>query len=195
MIVAAFVALACLALPGCATTIYPPPAPTAPVKIAVLDHGKHASLVVEIPGEPAMIRYSYGDWGWYALRKTGPIEATKAIFWPSLAALGRRELPGPPSADSLFRGVRVAVEDVVFIDVSAVSARDLIARLDGLYAANVATRIYNAAYDLEFVHHPDDYWAFHNSNQMVREWLTILGCGVEGQAILSNWRLGAPATK
>ena len=145
MIGAAFVALACLAMSGCATVIYPPPAPTVPVKIAVLDHGRHASLVVEIPGEPAMIRYSYGDWDWYALGQTGPIEATNAIFWPSQAALGRRELPGPPSADSLFRGLSVAVEDMLFIEVSSASARDLIARLDGIYASNVATRLLSTA--------------------------------------------------
>lgn len=187
------VLVASLALPGCATTIYPPPAVTAPATVAVLDHGRHASLVVEIPGEARMIRYAYGDWAWYALRQTDAVEATRAIFWPSQGALGRRELAGPPSAESISRGVRVAIEHAVFIEVEAAAARDLIARLDGIYAANIATRIYNEAYDLEFVHHPDKYWVFHNSNRMVAEWLAILACEVEGPTILSDWHLRRPA--
>lgn len=177
-----------LALPGCATTIYPPTTVAAPAKVAVLDHGRHASLVVEVPGEPRMVRYSYGDWAWYAFQQTGVIEATDAMIWPSQAALGRRELIGAPTPESVARGVRVAIEDAIFIEVEASAARDLIARLDGIYAANLATRIYNDAYDLEFVHHPDEYWVFHNSNQMVAKWLALLGCEVAGPAILSNWR-------
>ena len=42
-----------------------------------------------------MIRYSCGDWDWYALRQTGLLERSAAILWPSQAALGRKQLPGP----------------------------------------------------------------------------------------------------
>lgn len=81
-------------LAGCAATIVPPSVVAEPAKVGVLDHGRHASLIVEVPGTPAMIRYSYGDWQWYALQKTGVTEATSAVLGPTQAALGRRELVG-----------------------------------------------------------------------------------------------------
>lgn len=189
LMLGAYLALTGCATTGCATTIYPPPAVTAPATVAVLDHGRHASLIVEIPGETRMIRYSYGDWTWYALNQTGAVEATSVMVWPSQGALGRRELAGPPSVESVSRGLRVAIENALFIEVESSAARELIARLDGIYTTSIATRIYNEAYDLEFVHHPEAYWIFRNSNRMVAEWLTSLACEVEGPTILSNWYL------
>lgn len=192
MLASARALFAVLALPACTTIIHPPPAPHMPSTIAVLDHGRHASLLVEVPGAASVVRYSYGDWGWYALRRTGAVEATDAILLPSQGALGRRELPGPLSAESIARHVRVGIEEAIVLQVEAQAARALIARLDGLYADNLASRIYNESYDLEFVHHPDDYWALRNSNQMVAAWLVILGCEIDGPALLSDWRLGPP---
>lgn len=183
--------VAFLSLAGCATTIFPPPAVSEPTKIGVLDHGRHASLIVAVPGEATMVRYSYGDWQWYALRETGATEATSAVFGPTQAALGRRQLAGPLSPDVVQRQVRVPIEAAIFLDVEAAAVRALIARLDGIFAENMSTRIYNEAYDLEFVHYPDPYSISHNSNRLVAEWLTALGCRVEGPAIIvSNWRRG-----
>ena len=53
----------------------------------------NCGLIVQVPD--GMIRYSCGDWDWYALRQTGLLERSAAILWPSQAALGRKQLPGP----------------------------------------------------------------------------------------------------
>ena len=174
---------------GCATTVFPPERIGDPAQIGVLDHGHHASLIVEMPGD-GMLRYSYGDWQWYALRRTGPGEASSALLWPSQAALGRKELPGPFSPMAVSRQVRVPIEHALYLTVEAREVRRLIERLDRIYYEHIAARVYNEAYDLVFVPHPEPYSLFHNSNQVVGQWLEHLGCRVEGAPLFSIWQRG-----
>ncbi len=96
-------------LSGCGATVYPPPDVAAPSQVGVLDHGQHSSLILQIPD--GMVRYSYGDWKWYALRQTGPAEGIAALFWPTQAGLGRKQLPGPFSPMAVSREVRVGIEN------------------------------------------------------------------------------------
>lgn len=176
---------------GCTTTIYPPQAVHQPARVAVVDHGRHTSLVVEVPGEAAMVRYAYGDWAWFALRQTGAAEAAAAVLGRTPAALGRKRLPGPLAPQNLSARLRVELEEALYLDVEADDARRLVARLDAIFEANRAGRIDNAAYDLEFVPHPDDYSVFRNSNQMVGRWLEALGCRLDGTALFASWELAA----
>ena len=185
-------AAAPLWLCGCANTVFPPQHATDPVQVGILDHGQHTSLIVEIPGA-GMRRYSYGDWQWYALRQTGPLEGTSALFWPSEAALGRKDLPGPFSPTAVALEVRVPIEHALYLTVDAHAVRGLTGRLDRIYDANFAERIDNEAYDLVFVPYPEPYWIFHNSNQVVAGWLEQLQCRVAGPALFAVWRLGAGA--
>jgi hypothetical protein len=177
---------------GCAATVFPPQHATDPVQVGVLDHGQHTSLIVPIPGD-GMRRYSYGDWRWYALRQTGPLEGTSALLWPSKAGLGRKELPGPFSPAAVAREVRVPIEHALYFRVAAGDVHALVHRLDRIYDENRAGRIVNSAYDLVFVPYPEPYWIFHNSNQVVAAWLEQLGCRVQGPALFAIWRLGAVA--
>ena len=96
------------------------------------------------------------------------------------AALGRKELPGPFSPAAVAREVRVPIEHALYLTVDARDVRSLVDRLDRIYHANLALRIDNEAYDLVFVPHPEPYWIFHNSNQVVAAWLEQLQCRVEG---------------
>ncbi len=157
----------------------------------LVDHGRHASLVLPGP-DSGSVRYSYGDWKYYALRKTGIIETSSAALWQTQAALGRRELSEPPTAAGVHRSVRVGVEAVYELTVEAEATGRLRRRLDGLFRANLATRVYNAAYDLEFVHHPRPYTATYNSNTVVALWLRALGCQVRGPLLFSRWRVERP---
>jgi hypothetical protein len=176
-------------LSGCATTVFPPQHVVDPAQVGVLDHGHHTSLIVQFPDD-GMRRYSYGDWKWYALRQTGVAEGSAALLWPTQAALGRRELPGPFSPAAVAREVRVPIEHALYLTVDAHDVRGLVGRLDRIFYDNRAERIDNAAYDLEFVPHPERYWMFHNSNQVVAEWLGQLQCRVQGPALFAIWQLG-----
>ena len=75
------------------------------------------------------------------------------------------------------------------MDASAVQL--LVDRVDRIYEENHAGQVYNEAYDLVFVPHPDPYTIAHNSNRMVAGWLEQLGCRLEGTTLLSVWQLGA----
>jgi hypothetical protein len=174
---------------GCGATVYPPPDVAAPSQVGILDHGQHSSLILQIP--EGMVRYSYGDWQWYALQETGPAEGTAALFWPTQAGLGRKQLPGPFSPAAVLREVRVPIEHALYVTVEARDAQLLVSRLDRIYDANLAERVDNATYDLVFVPYPEPNSMFHNSNQVVAGWLEQLGCRVEGATLFSVWQLSA----
>ena len=46
-------------LGGCTTTVVVPPAPEQPRAVFLLDHGRHATLVLET-AEGGLVRYAYG---------------------------------------------------------------------------------------------------------------------------------------
>lgn len=177
-----------LILQGCTTVIVPPVEPREPRPVFLLDHGRHASLA--LPGsDGGIVLYAYGDWRYYAEAKTGVWEAFTAVLWPTRAGLGRRELPGPPEAETVRRHVRVWVERLHELVVDSERIESLRTHLDSIYESNLKSRIYNTDYDLEFVHHPSIYWAFHNSNEVVALWLRELGCRIRGTVLFSNWKV------
>ena len=178
-----------LCLAACATTVYPPQRVVDPVQAGILDHGMTSSLIVEVPGA-GMVRYAYGDWDWYALGRTGPVEGTAAVLWPTEGALGRMELPGPFSPAAVSRQVRVGIEETLYLTVDARDVRRLVQHLDRIFDENRASSVYNESSDLEFVPHPEPYSLSHNSNHMVAAWLEQLGCRIDGSALLSSWRRG-----
>jgi hypothetical protein len=187
------VALGC-ATAACTTVVVPPLSPAHPLPVFILDHGRHASLVVS-RDDGTVVRYSYGDWRYYARRQTGVLRGSSAIFWPTRAGLGRRALGGPPDTAAVRLHVRVGIEHLHTVMVGAEAIRRLTGRLDSLFAANAASHVYNAAYDLDFVSHPRAYWAFNNSNQVVARWLRELGATVRGAALVSRWRVEHPHTR
>ncbi|HET9700136.1 MAG TPA: hypothetical protein VFP70_04360 [Burkholderiales bacterium] len=182
---------ASLLLAGCATVVVAPTAPEEPVSVFLLEHGGHASLVLP-GGERGLVRYAYGDLRWYALGQTGPAEGLAALLGETPAALGRRELRGPADAETVRSQVREGIQQLYELRVARARSERLRADLDGIYAANRATLVYSATYDLEFVRHPVPYSARHNSNFVMAGWLTALGCEVQGAGLITNWRVATP---
>jgi hypothetical protein len=181
-----------LALPlwlgGCAVRLDLPRQLSEPVPVFLLDHGRHSSLV--LPAESGgLVRYSYGDWQYYALGRTGLASGFSALFGDTQAALGRRELPGARTAANVRSQVRIGIEQLIELRAEASDVLRLREKLDDLYQAALPVRIYNAQMDLDFVPHPEPYTLSHNSNLMVAKWLEALGCRVRGLPILSNWRV------
>ncbi len=178
-------------LAGCATTIVPPADVREPVAIAILDHGWHASLLTQA-ADGAAVRYAYGDWRWFALGRTGVAEGVAALVGPTLAALGRRRYNKPFDPGTAASDFGLERENVIVLEVEASRQRRLLERLDGIFAASPAPPLENAEVDLEFVPHPEPYSLEHTSNRVVSDWLTELGCRIEGPGTWSSWRL-APA--
>jgi hypothetical protein len=177
---------------ACTTVIVPPPEPNEPLPVLLLDHGHHASLAVPGP-DGGVIRYAYGDWAYYARRRTNIFVGAAAVLWPTRSGLGRRLLPGPLSPLGVRPHLKVWIEHAYNLVVEAESLDRLRTRLDSIFDANLETRLYNSSYDLEFVHHQDPYWVLHNSNQVVAAWLAELGCRVRGSALFSKWEVESPS--
>lgn len=175
-------------LSGCGTTLIVPPAePRDPAAVFVLDHGRHTSLVLSA-ADGTLHRYAYGDWAYYAERDTSLLRGLAALLWPTPGALGHRQLAGPATASAVRQQVRVPIVDLHSLQVERDRVETLRNRLDMLIArAEVSLPAPDV--DLVFVPHPSDYSLAHNSNQVVADWLSELGCEVSRRPVLSGWRL------
>lgn len=170
---------------GCGSTVVIPPAsPVDPVPVFVLDHGRHTSLVLPAP-DGTLTRYAYGDWRFYAERRTGPGHAAAAILWPTDAALGRRHLPGPATREAVRAQVRVTVQEIHPLNVEAARVADLRQRLDAWFEAGRVLE--SPDVNLSFVAYPRPYSLRHNSNTMIADWLTELGAQVSRRPLWAGW--------
>lgn len=180
-------ALLVILLAGCSATITPPSVVEDPVTVYVIDHGRHSSLV--LPTEHGAVRYSYGDWDYYALRKTNWWNALYALLYPSPSALGRQELALQPNPENLPGQLRMEVTHILPIAVESAAVEALYRELENAFLSAIATRHYSDVFDTDFVHYPRRYTLRHNSNRKVADWLEQLGCDIAGTPLLSRWRI------
>lgn len=181
-------------LAGCTTTIHPPPRPADPADVFIVDHGRTPSLVIPA-ADGGLRRYVYGDWRWYALRRTNPWTAVVAVLWPTQGALGRAVLSAGEPTPAYVRERFAGAEHVHRVTVERSRVRQLEQRMEAQYASRRATEVETASLGLRFVKHPAPYTYFHNSNHAVAGWLRELGCDIEGLALHSNWRVEPPRTR
>jgi hypothetical protein len=174
------------------TTVTVPPNPTNPRTVYLIDHGTHASLVLET-ADNKMLRYSYGDFRYYALRDTSLAAGAAALLWPTPATLGRGELKGPVSEKSLRDQLVVVVEEIYLMEVAAEKADRLILDLDAIYFAGKDQLVKVPEYGLIFAPHPIDYFWNSNSSTMIGVWLKKLGGHVFGWVLISSWNVGSDA--
>lgn len=177
-----------LMLSGCSGRITPPNIPQTSRAVFVLDHGQHSSLVIE-DKQGGLARYSYGDWRYYAEGKTGIWSGLRAMFAPTKAGLGRKQLSGPATLENIQKQLRIAVVQAVPLQAEAFAVDALQDKLETIYLQNQDSKIYRQDYDLEFVHHPMTYSVRHNSNQVIGQWLTELGSEIHGWPLFSNWQV------
>lgn len=178
--------LSLLLFSGCSTQVKCPSIPYGR-NVALVDHGRHASLVLE--SEEGMIRYSFGDWKYYALAEQGFWSGVRALFWPTRSGLGRRELAKPVTDQNVRKRMTVLAEHIFIFQLETERVRRFIEAQDKIYYDHQTSRIYNAPYDLYFVHHPESYSLINNSNYKVGQWLEEMGCTTDGWSFLSNWKV------
>lgn len=177
------VALLGLAAAGCAATITCPEVPDADKRgVFLLDHGKHASLVLA-RADGSAVRYSYGDRRWYAEGDTGIGAGFSALFRATPAVLMRRVLPRSGPLDAVVRATGFEVEHAYVLPASAARVDALAEALEAMFAAGGGDP------GSEFAPHPSPYTLRHNSNHVVAAWLEELGCETRGSPMTSNWRV------
>lgn len=93
------------------TTVTPPASLSEPMPVFLVDFGRTPSLVLAVK-DARMVAYVYGDWNYYALRNRGAFDGLYALLWPSRGTLGRKEIAGRPSAQTLRQGIGSDVQEI-----------------------------------------------------------------------------------
>ena len=145
--------------------------------VVLLDHGRHASLVVEnAAGTP--VRYSYGDRRWYADEDFSIRSALAALFMRTPAVVTRYPIDADPEPAAILAAVDWVNENVYVFEVDAARADPLLERLERMFTD-----------DDRIAPHPKAYSVFGNSNHQVAAWLEALGCEASPRSPLSRWRV------
>ena len=177
-----------LGLSGCQHVITPPARVSDPVRVFVIDYGRHASLA--LPKEDSgLVEWSWGDWHWYALERTGPVEGLQALFASPRSTLGRRELA--PAGDVEELAARVGTEDALALNVERERARALLRQLEARW---LRRRNEAVSHPSGRVFVPDDarYGLSNNSVHELVRWLEALGADVSGTGVTANFKLREP---
>lgn len=179
--------LAAILLSGCAARVTPAADMDMPQPVYLVDHGRHASLV--IPHEQGLTRYSFGEWDWYVEGRRGTLAGLSALLLPTASGLGRMEHHTHQATPLPARVTPEGRQRVYELAAESQRVEALRQRLDAYHAAAPAPPAYSETYGLYFVPYSRDYWAGHQSNLKVVEWLEELGMDVRGSAWLSRWRI------
>jgi hypothetical protein len=177
--------LAGLALGGCQHVIDPPARVSEPVDVFVVDYGRHASLVLPREND-GLVEWSWGDWNWFALERTGLADGLQALFASPRSTLGRRMLNPAESAQEL--AARVGAEEVLILTVE----RERVSALDHELEARWLRRRQEAVeHRSGRVFVPDEarYRLFNNSVHELARWLESLGAVVSGTSVTANFKL------
>lgn len=180
-------ALTVTLLGGCAARVMPESQLDTPQPVYLVDHGRHASLV--IPHEDGLTRYSFGEWRWYVEGRRGVMAGLSALLWPTAGGLGRKEYAALEAPPLPARVTPEGRQQVYALNAEAVRVEALRRRLDSYHAGAPESPVYSETFGLYFVPYSRDYWAGHQSNLKVVEWLQELGMEVRGSAWLSRWRI------
>lgn len=180
--------LAGLGLGGCQHSIRPPAAVSDPVRVFVIDYGRHASLALP-KADSGLVEWSWGDWNWYALERTGPVQGLQALFASPRSTLSRRELAPAEGGEEL--AARVGAAEVLAFDVERERARALQRDLEARWLRRRDLAVRHSSGRV-FV--PDDarYGLFNNSVHELTRWLEALGADVSGAGVTANFRLREP---
>lgn len=177
-------------LGACQHVIKPPVALSDPVGVFVVDYGSHASLA--LPEEDSsLIEWSWGDWNWYALERTGAVEGLQALFTSPRSTLARRELAPTEDAEELT--TRVGAEKVLALNVERERARALQRHLEARW---LRRREHAVRHRSGRIFVPDDarYSLSNNSVHELARWLRALGAEVSGSGVTANFKLREPSS-
>ena len=165
-------AIALLLLVACQNGVNRAAAPPVdPVRVYVLDYGRHTSLVLPA-SDGRLVEWFWGDWNWYALNNRGLADGVTALFGSPAATLGQLDLGRPESAD-VIRGLAGA-SSITAIDVEHARVEALVAELSGRFERNRESEVLQSD-GRRFVREGGaGYSLSNNSNHAVAGWLRQL---------------------
>ncbi|KAA0013711.1 hypothetical protein F0A17_04970 [Billgrantia pellis] len=175
-------------LAGCVGRIIPPQDIEQPVTFYLLDHGRHASLVLP-GGQGGMVRYSFGEWRWYVDGRRNLLSGAVALLWPTRAGLGRGVFPEISDSEQFERLAPEGLERIHTLRADMRRVQALRLRLDARFEAPETEPVESEEFGLAFVPDSRRYSAVYQSNLVVANWLRQLGFEVRGTPWLSHWRI------
>ncbi len=180
--------LPALALGGCQHVIEPPARVSDPVRVFVIDYGRHASLALP-KEEPGLVEWSWGDWNWFALERTAPVDGLRALFASPRSTLSRRELA--PALDTKDLAARVGAQELLSLEVERERVRALQRQLEARW---LRRRDEAVAHSTGRIFVPDDrrYSLLNNSVHELGRWLEALGADVSGTGVTAKFKLRQP---
>jgi hypothetical protein len=175
-------------LGGCQQRIHPPANVSDPVRVFVVDYGRHASLALPKEEENGLVEWSWGDWNWFALERTGALEGLQALFASPRSTLSRRQLAPAEDAQELAR--RLGGEAFAF-DVERERARALLRQLEERWNRRRDEAIVHPSGRV-FVPEDARYSLTYNSVHELARWLRALGAEVSVSGVTANFELREP---
>jgi hypothetical protein len=133
-----------------------------------------------------------GDWNWFALERTGPVEGFQALFASPRSTLSRRELA--PTQDAAELSARVGAQMVLSLTVERERARALQRHLETRWLRRRDKAVVHPSGRI-FVPEDRRYSLFNNSVHELIQWLDALGAGVTGSGLTANFKLRQAVSK
>lgn len=173
-------------LTACAHRLTPPARVADPVPVFVVDYGQHASLALPRPGSETLSEWSWGDWNWFALGRTGVVDGLAALFASRGSTLSRRLIAPADTAEDLRR--RLGAQEVLELPVERARATALEARLEQRWQRRRGEAVEGMGGRV-FVPDARRYWLGDNSVHELNRWLRALNVEVEGFGVTTRYRL------
>ncbi len=185
LVLCILVLLAGIGIGGCQRVIRPPAAVSDPVSVYVVDYGRHASLALPA-GDSSLVEWSWGDWNWFALERTGVLDGLRAMLASPRSTLSRRDVA--PARDGQELATRLGATEALAIEVERDRARALLERLESRWLQGHEEAV---AHPDGRVFVPDDarYSLFNNSVHEVARWLEALDVEVSGAGVTANFKV------
>jgi hypothetical protein len=185
LLLAALVVGIAINLTSCSRSVRPPADVEDPVVVTIAEYGKHASLLLPAP-HARLVEWSWGDWNYFALNRTGVRWGAQAIFWSESATLARREFADPGDSERL--RAELGATQLIGLPVERRRADALLAALEARYERNRASEVWNPVAGRHFVRDDEGrYWMLNTSAHEVSRWLRALDVDVRGVGLLGEF--------
>ena len=163
---------------GCATAVYPQPAPPHPTAVYLVDYGIHSSVI--LPTENGRyVEYAFGDWYYAALNHDWPNDALGALLISFKSTLGRRYIDVAPG-QSEPRPIHPNPVRVQLLYGSRPAIDHLLQTLDARYRADGPHIVHNTDNGMDFVPDHEHYSFLNNCNNLTARCLREIGCELHG---------------
>ena len=176
---------------GCASATPPKTPPSDPVSVFVTDYGIHSSLILPLRADDGVyIEYAFGDFGYAALNRDGPLDALGALFCSIGSGIGRQYLRTPINGD-----VPILIYEpktMVRIQASQAKVNELLQELEYRFNNAKGPVVHNELTKINWRKDHPHYSAFNNCNQLTARQLKVLGYTVRGWVLFPMDIKGEP---